>query len=123
MQGSAFANIFRTVGEEQVKATKEAKEVMRLIEEYALLGGENKYSRGDRIGLIDIVFGWYAGWLPSFEEANGVKLLDPDSFPKLRSWIENFKEDAVIRENLPNRDEMLPYLKRMREKFIASVSQ
>ncbi|KAM7501534.1 hypothetical protein LguiB_000438 [Lonicera macranthoides] len=122
-KGNAFVNVFRTVGEEQVKATKEAKEVMRLIEEHALLEVENKFFRGDRIGLIDIVFGWYAGWLPSFEEANGVKLLDPNSSPKLEAWIENFKEDDVIRENLPNRNELLPYFKYLREKFIVLASQ
>lgn len=65
--GVAFGNVFMTVGEEQVKATEEPKEVLRLIEEHAL-GGENKFFHGDRIGLTDIVFGWYAGWLPAFEK-------------------------------------------------------
>ncbi|KAM7501538.1 hypothetical protein LguiB_000442 [Lonicera macranthoides] len=82
-KGRAFVNVFHTVGEEQVKATKEAKEVLRVIEEDAL-GGENKFFNGSKIGLIDIVFGWLAGWLPIFEEVNGLKLLDHNSFPNIR---------------------------------------
>ena len=105
-----------------MKATKEAKEVLTVIEEHAL-GGKNKFFCGNKIGLTDLVFGWLAGWLPVFEKANGVKLLDHNSFPKLRAWIENFKEDAVIKENLPNLDEMLLYFKRWREKLIASATQ
>ncbi|KAM7501536.1 hypothetical protein LguiB_000440 [Lonicera macranthoides] len=121
-KGSVFGNVFRTVGEEQVKATKEAKEVLRVIEEHAL-GGKNKLFCGDKIGLTDLVFGWFAGWLQVLEEANGVKLLDHNSFPKIQAWIENFREDAIIKENLPNRDEMLPYFKHLREKLIASATQ
>ncbi|KAM7496179.1 hypothetical protein LguiA_020593 [Lonicera macranthoides] len=82
-QARAFVNVFHTVGEEQVKATKKAKEVLRVIEEGAL-GGENKFFNGSKIGLIDIVFGWLAGWLPIFEEVNGLKLLDHNSFPNIR---------------------------------------
>ena len=122
MQGTAFFTVLRTVGEEQVKAAKEAKEVLRVIEEHAF-GGKRKFFCGDKIGLTDLVFGWLAGWLPVFEEAQGVKLLDHNSFPKIRAWIENFKKDAVIKENLPNLDEMLPYFKRLREKLIASATQ
>ncbi|KAM7501535.1 hypothetical protein LguiB_000439 [Lonicera macranthoides] len=103
-------------------ATKEAKEVLRVIEEDAL-EGENKFFNGNTIGLIDIAFGWLAGWLPIFEEVNGLKLLDHNSFPNIRVWIENFKKDTVIKENLPSCDEMLPYYMRQREKFVASASQ
>ncbi|KAM7496171.1 hypothetical protein LguiA_020585 [Lonicera macranthoides] len=122
MQGRAFVHVFHTVGEEQVKATKEAKEVLRVIEEDAL-EGENKFFNGNTIGLIDIAFGWLAGWLPIFEEVNGLKLLDHNSFPNIRVWIENFKKDTVIKENLPSCDEMLPYYMRHREKFVALASQ
>ncbi|KAM7501532.1 hypothetical protein LguiB_000436 [Lonicera macranthoides] len=121
-KGSTFGTVNRTVGEEQVKATKEAKEVLRLIEEHAL-GGKNKFFCGNKIGLTDLVFGWLTDWLQVFEEVNGVKLLDHNSFPKIQAWIENFKEDAVIKENRPNCDEMLLYFKQKREKFIASATQ
>jgi len=53
------------------------------------------------------------------EEAVGVKLLEPGSFPRLHLWTQNFKEVAVIKENLPDYDEMLAYFKSLRQMFMA----
>jgi glutathione S-transferase len=69
--------------------------------------------------MTDIAFGWIAGWLQPMEEAVGVKLLEPGSFPRLYLWTQNFKEVAVIKENLPDYDEMLAYFKSLRQMFMA----
>ncbi|XVF32281.1 hypothetical protein REPUB_Repub17cG0068300 [Reevesia pubescens] len=111
---------FHSVGEEQVKATKEAKEVLKIIEEDGL--GEKKFFGGDKIGLTDIAYGWIACWLNVLAEAAGVKLLDADSFPRLQAWADKFKEVPVIKDNLPNPDKMLTYFKSRREKIIASAT-
>ncbi|XWS47070.1 hypothetical protein CRYUN_Cryun14cG0121800 [Craigia yunnanensis] len=115
-----FHKFFHTVGEEQVKATKEAKELLKIIEEYGL--GEKKFFGGDKIGLTDIAYGWIACWLDVLAEAASVKLLEADSFPQLQAWTENFKEVPLIKDNLPNRDKMLTYFKFRREKIIASAT-
>ncbi|KAK3032174.1 hypothetical protein RJ639_034999, partial [Escallonia herrerae] len=121
VKAPAFYGLFTTTGEEQVKNIKEAKEVLKIIEEQGL--GKRKFFNGDSIGLTDIVFGWIAGWLDILTEVGGVKLLEFGSLPALQAWIENFKEHSVIKENLPDHDGMLAFYKRVREKLIASPTQ
>ncbi|XP_030935622.1 probable glutathione S-transferase [Quercus lobata] len=116
----AFFAFFRGVGEEQEKATKEAKQLLKIIEDHGL--GEKKFFGGNKIGLADLAFGWLSAWLEVMEEVVGVKLMEANSFPHLEAWTESFKEDPMIKENLPDRDEMLTYFKSLREKFIASAT-
>ena len=120
MQSPTFFSFFQTVGEEQERAVKEAKELLRIIEEQGL--GEKKFFGGEEIGLADIAFGWIAGWLRTMEEAVGVKMMEDDRFPRLQAWIENFKAVPVIKENLPDHNEMLAYFKQRREMFIGSAT-
>lgn len=49
------------------------------------------------------------------EEAVGVKLIEDDNFPQLQAWIQNFKAVPVIKENLPDHNEMLTYFKQRRD--------
>ncbi|XP_016506112.1 glutathione transferase GST 23-like [Nicotiana tabacum] len=115
-----FFAIFHKIGEEQVKATEKAKEVLKIIEEQGL--GEKKFFSGDTIGLSDIVFGWIALWLEVIQEAAEVKVFDSVStFPRLHAWIHNFKQLPVIKQNTPHRDAMLAYFKRRREMVVAAA--
>jgi glutathione S-transferase len=109
---------YRTSGEEQEKALKDTLEMLRTIEEHGLVG--KKYFGGEKIGMVDIAFGQIAQWLGVIEEIVGVKLLEPQTFPRLHTWIKNFKEAPVIKENLPDRDEMLVVYKRLRERLLTS---
>ncbi|KAF8402028.1 hypothetical protein HHK36_012982 [Tetracentron sinense] len=109
---------FRTVGEEQEKAKKESLEMLKTIEEHAL--GGKKFFGGDTIGLVDLAFGGIAHWLGVIEDIVGVKLVLPHSFPRLCAWMENFKEVPAIKQNLPDREKLLVYLKHRREILLAS---
>ncbi|GMN50396.1 hypothetical protein TIFTF001_019548 [Ficus carica] len=115
-----FFAYFQAVGEEQEKVTKEAKEVLKIIEEQGL--GEKKFFGGDKVGMADLAFGWIAGWLEYMEEAVGVKLLEPNTFPLLQAWIKNFRDVPVIKENLPDGKKLSVYFKGLREKFIAQAT-
>ena len=119
-QSPAFFAFFRGVGEEQEKATKEAKQLLKIIEDHGL--GQKKFSGGNKIGLADLAFGWLSAWLEVMEEVVGVKLMEANSFPRLQAWTRSFKEDPMIKGKLPDRDEMLTYFKSLREKFIASAT-
>ncbi|XP_010243635.1 PREDICTED: glutathione transferase GST 23-like [Nelumbo nucifera] len=112
-KGATFIAVFWSVGEQQEKAFREASEVLRTIEERAL--GEKKFFGGDRIGMVDIAFGWIALWMEVMEELKGVKLMEPHAFPRLHAWMENFKGIPEIRDNLPDRHRMLVHLKRRME--------
>lgn len=102
------------VGEEQEKAKEECPKMLRIVEEEAL--GDKKFFGGDEIGIVDIAFGWMAHWLGVIEEVLEVKLLQPHQFPRLHAWIHNFKQVPLIKQNLPNRDNMLAHFKALRPK-------
>lgn len=110
----------RSSGEEQEKAKKESLEILRTIEEHGL--GNKKFFGGEEIGIVDIAFGWMALWLGIIEEIVGVKLLEAQIFPKLYAWTKNFKEVPVIKQNLPDRHELLLLFKSVREKSRSSSS-
>ncbi|KAL6292360.1 hypothetical protein ACE6H2_000502 [Prunus campanulata] len=112
--------VFRTTGKEQEKFKKESLEILRTIEEHAGTVGKNKFFGGDEIGIVDIAFGWIAQWFEVVEDVVGVKLFEAHAFPCLHAWTQNFKQVPVIKENLPDRDEMLVLFKRARENLLAS---
>ncbi|KAK4725921.1 hypothetical protein R3W88_030838 [Solanum pinnatisectum] len=112
-------NVFCNTGEKQQNAIKESLEMFKTIEENAL-GENNILFGGENIGLVDIAFGGYSLWMEIIEEIVGVKLVDPQNFPRINKWIKNFKEVQAIKDNLPNRDEMFVYMKNARERMLAS---
>ncbi|KAA8527854.1 hypothetical protein F0562_035277 [Nyssa sinensis] len=117
-KGPVIWRMFISTGEEQEKAIKDSLEMLRTVEEEAL--GDKRFFSGDRIGIVDIAFGAIAHWLGVTEDIVGVKLLDANSFPRLHAWTISFKEEPVIRENLPDRDKIFANLKRRREMLLAS---
>ncbi|XP_075648775.1 putative glutathione S-transferase [Castanea sativa] len=115
-----FLSFYVTCGEEQVKATKEVQELLRILEEHGL--GEKKYFGGNKIGLVDIAFGWIACFLEFLEQAAGVKVLEDNSFPRLQAWIKNFNEIPVVKESLPDRNALSTYFKGTREYLLSSAA-
>ncbi|XP_030532805.2 glutathione transferase GST 23-like [Rhodamnia argentea] len=114
-----FVRFCRGRREQQEEATREAKEVLKTIEEHALKE-EDKFFAGDKIGLQDLVFGWLAWLLQAMEEVVGVKLLEASEYPRLHRWAQSFRAHDVIGSNLPEHDATVAYYKRVRETFIAS---
>lgn len=112
-----FVAFYIGVGEEHEKAIKEAKEKLKIIEEQGL--GDKKFFGGNEIGMADLVFGWIAKSFGVVEEVVGVKVLDANSFPRLHAWIGSFRSHPVIKEHLPDCDEMFAYYKQKRDMFIA----
>ncbi|XP_031283523.1 probable glutathione S-transferase [Pistacia vera] len=117
-QGSAPWIMFSSSGEKQEKAKKQSLEMLKTLEEMAL--GDNKFFGGEKIGMVDIVFGKFAHWLGVLEEGGGEKLLEADKFPRLHAWVQNFKEVPTIKENLPDRDALLKKFNSIREGILAS---
>lgn len=119
MQGFAIWKMFYNNGEEQEKEMKECLEMLETFEEYGL--GEKKYFHGEKIGMVDLAFGSIIYWLDAIEEVIGVKVFEPKKFPRLHTWTENFEKVPILKENLPNREEMVVYLKLYRERVVASA--
>ncbi|KAJ8763966.1 hypothetical protein K2173_003748 [Erythroxylum novogranatense] len=118
-KGRTLWPIYRTKGEEQEKAVKESLEILQTIEEN--ISGEKKFWMGDDISMVDIAYGGVAYWLDVMEQVGGVKVFEPHKFPRLSSWIRNFKEASVFKDNLPDREKMVAVLKHRREMIVGTV--
>ncbi|KAL3526627.1 hypothetical protein ACH5RR_011283 [Cinchona calisaya] len=115
-KGRTFYSFLLAGQDEKEEAAKQVFEVLRTIEEEAL--GDNKFFGGNSINLVDIIFGWLAYWFQPTEELVGIKVLEPTGLPRLHAWVENFKEEAVIKENFPNHDELRQHFTRLRAKLM-----
>ncbi|XP_031262820.1 glutathione transferase GST 23-like [Pistacia vera] len=117
-KASTFHSLFQTTGEEQDKAGKEFLEVLKVLEEQGL--GDKMFFGGDAINLVDIAHGWLPHWFETIQEVIGIKLLEPTTLPRLYAWFNNFKEVTVIKENVPDPQKLLVYIKNSREKLDAN---
>ncbi|TYH82277.1 hypothetical protein ES332_D02G048500v1 [Gossypium tomentosum] len=109
-----LSKLYRTEGEEQEAVVKEWLEMLKAMEEHALIGGK-RFFGGDEINMVDIAFCMVAHWLGLIEDFAGLKIFEPHKFPRVSSWIQNFKSVPVIKDNLPDTDKMLGLLKHRRE--------
>ncbi|XP_057977531.1 probable glutathione S-transferase [Malania oleifera] len=101
-------------GEEHELALKLAAEAMERVEGELKQRGE-KFFGGDSIGYLDLAIGWVSHWLPVFEEAGSMQILDPLKFPAIAAWKNNFLGHPAIRDKLPPRDKMLDYFRWRKE--------
>ncbi|KAG6764620.1 hypothetical protein POTOM_032098 [Populus tomentosa] len=108
-KGAALVALYRASGEELEKAVKEVVEVLRVLEEQGL--GDKKFFGGDSINLVDISYGLFTCWFAAMEEAMGVKVLEPSTLPRLHAWAQNFIEVPLIKENIPDNDKLLLFMK------------
>ncbi|XP_009782545.1 glutathione transferase GST 23-like [Nicotiana sylvestris] len=111
--------IFRATGEEQERAVKDSLEMLKTIEEHGFRNQKLFFS-GEKVGIVDIIFGWISHWLKIIEEVGGVKLLEENSFPNLQKWMKKFKEVLVIKESLPNQEKLFLPFKLTRDMLLAS---
>ncbi|GAY42328.1 hypothetical protein CUMW_065980, partial [Citrus unshiu] len=117
--GATVWKKFRSI-KDQENTMKEILEMLKTVEEHGV--GEKKFFHGDKIGLVDIAFASIVYWLQIIEDVARVKLFESHKFTSLHGRFENFKRVREIEENLPNRDELLVFFKRRREKLVASSS-
>nr|ADB11325.1 tau class glutathione transferase GSTU36 [Populus trichocarpa] len=107
IKGASFRGFYHGSGEELEKAAKELAEWLKILEEQGL--GDKKFFGGESINLVDIAYGALGYWFAAMEEAKGVKVLEPSTFPRLHAWAKNFVELPVVKENIPAYDKMLAY--------------
>ncbi|XVF65013.1 hypothetical protein PTKIN_Ptkin09bG0212600 [Pterospermum kingtungense] len=107
-------------GEEQEKAISKNFEILKTIEENIGLE-EKKFFGGDKIGVADLIFGWVIDILVAQEEVVGVKFIKADTFPRLHAWMKNFGEEPTIKNNVPDHNIIVDYLKKRRQSFRISA--
>ena len=94
--------------------------MLRTIEDHAL--GNKKFLGGDKIGMVDILFGAVFHWLKVIQDIVQVKLLEANTFPALFRWFNDFKEVDIIKNNLPHHHQMFAIFKKIRENILATSS-
>ncbi|KAJ4830468.1 hypothetical protein Tsubulata_025394 [Turnera subulata] len=120
-KGPSVFRIFRTGEDEMEKVKKEVLEMLQATEDHGL--GDKKFLGGDQIGIADIAFGSVIHWLTVMEEGIlGAKLLEPHKFPRLYSWLKNFQQAPVIKENLPDFKEAVAFYKGRREALLGGAA-
>ncbi|KAF3449041.1 hypothetical protein FNV43_RR09765 [Rhamnella rubrinervis] len=94
--------------EDQEKAVEEAKEYLQFLENEVK---DKKFFGGETVGLVDIAGDFIAFWVPTIQEAVGVKILSEEEFPKLCQWSHEFANHSLVKEKLPPKDELLAFFK------------
>ncbi|CAJ1976572.1 unnamed protein product [Sphenostylis stenocarpa] len=117
---SAFVAFFRSNNdEEREKNVEKVWEVLTVVENQCF-GDEKKIFGGDIINIVDIAFGSLFKFLEVAQDIVEAKVLEDEKFPHLHSWYNNFKDVPVVKENLPDHEKMVAFIRVIREKLLAS---
>ncbi|KAL4273065.1 hypothetical protein GQ457_13G024790 [Hibiscus cannabinus] len=109
---------FSKFDEEQQKAIQNNFEILRTIEEHGL--GDKKYFGGDRICIADLVFGMVIHILAPMADVVGVKFIEANSFQRLHAWVTHFSQHPVIKDNVPDYNRVVEFLRMPREYYRTS---
>ncbi|KAI3833847.1 hypothetical protein MKX03_002187, partial [Papaver bracteatum] len=74
-----------------------------------------KFSRGEKIGFVDLAIGWIPFWTRITKEIVGVKLVDEEHMPLLNTWFDDVLDVEILKQRLPPRDKTLAHCKMFRE--------
>ncbi|KAL8127790.1 hypothetical protein AgCh_014643 [Apium graveolens] len=91
-------------GKEKEEARVLATENLKHVEEQ--LEGK-KFFGGEKIGYLDLAFGWMAYLINVLEEVGGTPLINKEEYPRLSRWMEIFYEIPLFRESWPDRDKLI----------------
>lgn len=109
---AAMKGLQSAQGEERKPFLDQVTEGLALLEEaFGKCSKGKAFFGGDRIGLLDIAFGSFLGWLKVTEKVNGVKLLDEAKTPGLVKWAERFCADAAVKSVMPETEKLLEFSK------------
>ncbi|XP_075657493.1 glutathione S-transferase U17-like [Castanea sativa] len=109
---AAMRGLRSAQGEERKAFLDQVTEGLALLEEaFGKCSKGKAFFGGDRIGLLDIAFGSFLGWLKVTEKVNGVKLLDEAKTPGLVKWAEMFCADAAVKNVMPETEKLLEFSK------------
>ncbi|EEF38415.1 glutathione s-transferase, putative [Ricinus communis] len=110
-----------TEEEEKQRGVEKAKEALQVIEGELKARG-NKFFMGDTVGFVDVAMGYIPRWVAAVKGSVDVEIYDPEEFPLLEKWIQNFTEVPVIREALPEHDKLVEFFKQFRSDILASAA-
>nr|XP_043610371.1 probable glutathione S-transferase [Erigeron canadensis] len=110
-----FPSFFRyhmSQGRDQEEAKEKFLESLKLVEGY--LKGK-KFLNGETCGFLDLVFGWMAHYPVAMKKASNLNLLNEEAWPYLSTWMKQFRDIPVIKENWPDEEALVLKFQKMRE--------
>ncbi|KAK4266263.1 hypothetical protein QN277_027213 [Acacia crassicarpa] len=118
-KGNAFHSFIVSTEENREKSKTELVEVLKIVEDQALK--DQEFFGGDNIGVVDIIFGNIPHWFEAMEESVGVKVVEPNTLPRLHAWVQRFKQNPVIKHNLPPYEDLVLFVKGFRQSLISKT--
>ncbi|WRX17188.1 Glutathione S-transferase [Theobroma cacao] len=114
----AMTRVVTCDGEVQAKAIDEVQGKMKVLEEgmkEVFPGSGSPSMDGDNLGLLDIMICSTFSPYKAYEEASGVKILDPERNPLVFCWVKALNELPLVKELYPPHDKLVALLKVVRE--------
>ena len=102
--------ISSTEEEQKQKEVEKAKEALQVIDGELKAKGK-KFFGGDTVGFLDVAMGWIPTWIAAVEKTVDVEIYDPEKFPFVDEWIQNFTQVPVVKETLPDPDKLVEHFK------------
>ncbi|KZV51612.1 Glutathione S-transferase tau 7 [Dorcoceras hygrometricum] len=114
-----FMAFFLSAEEDKERTGKQVLDTLRIIQDEAL--ADKKFFSGNKIGLVDLSYGWLVHWIECVQDIVGLPIMEPHSLQKLCEWATNFRQEPVIKENLPDKMEVAAHIRRFRERFASKT--
>ncbi|XP_047971184.1 glutathione transferase GST 23-like [Salvia hispanica] len=116
-QHHVFHSFLACSEEGKEKAAKDLMEMLKIVQDEAL--GDQKFFGGNTLSLVDLCYGWLTS-LKYVERVVGVRVLEPTTLPKLHRWMQDFSEEPLVKENLPDLEAKLPELETLRKHLMST---
>lgn len=90
-------------GDEREKAKEEAIESLNFLDNQIK---DKKFFGGDSVGLVDFAANFTAHWFLILQELAGIQILTQSNFPNFWKWVDEYCNNTLVKENLPDKDEL-----------------
>ncbi|KAL2935534.1 Glutathione S-transferase U9 [Bienertia sinuspersici] len=110
LQGEALETAVKELSEKLDVAEHGMKEIYP--------NGVPSFSQEVKPGYLDIVFCSLFGTQDVIEEFFGIKVMTPERYPLLVSWIDALKQVPQVQEVTPPKEKLLGFLQFLRQKYL-----
>ncbi|KAK7411397.1 hypothetical protein VNO78_02830 [Psophocarpus tetragonolobus] len=115
--------VVKTAGEAQQKAIEQVNEKLKVLEDgMKTYLGEGIVDVKNNFGILDIVYCVLFGAYKAHEEVLGMKVIEPEKFPVLFSWLMAFVEMEAVKKATPPHEKVVGVLQVFRQSALKSSS-
>lgn len=119
-QSPTFSAFFLSSEDDREEKAAQVVETLKIIQDEGL--GDERFFGGETVGVVDLYYGWVAHWLEPMEQVVGVRILESTTLPRLHRWAMDFKQQPVVKENLPDSAALLGHFQGLKKRFTLAKS-